>query len=79
MKSKIYRILLVHFDKVCHALLGTIFYAILSLFFVNLYALIATVILAIGIEIYDYISKKGTLSVVDAIATVVLPIILYFN
>jgi hypothetical protein len=79
MKSKIYRILLVHFDKVCHALLGTILFVMLNIVIDSLFALIASIVLGISIEVYDYLSKKGTPDFLDAIATFLIPLIIYLT
>jgi hypothetical protein len=83
MKQKLFNLLplwfkeLKHADKYLHAILGTLFYVILSLFIQNYIALIATIVLGILVEIYDKISKKGTPDALDAIATFTVPILIF--
>jgi hypothetical protein len=83
MKQKLFNLLplcfkeLKHADKYLHAILGTLFYLFMTIIIQNYIALILTIILGIGIEVYDKISKKGTPEVLDAIATFVLPILIY--
>ena len=79
IKNKMTEIGLVHFNKVMHLVLGTSFYAVLGLFVASLPALIATIILAFAVEALDKLSKKGTPDIWDAIATFILPLIIYFH
>jgi|GEM_PF-6305415 len=79
MKKELVEIGLIHIDKVMHAVKGTLFYAILGLFVASLPALIATIILAIAVEALDKLSKKGTPDIWDAVATFILPLIIYFH
>lgn len=56
-------------DKLLHYVAGTIIYALCSLF-IGLYAIVIVLVIAIGKEVYDYVSKKGTPEYMDIIATV---------
>jgi hypothetical protein len=65
-------------DKETHALYGTIIYLLLSI--VNpLFAIVATFLIAIIIEIYDYFSKKGTPEIKDILYTVVIPLTIFLT
>ena len=79
MKKKIIDLMKTHIDKVAHVLLATLFYAVVGLFLSALITLIATVVLAVLVEVYDKVSGKGTPDVWDIVATIVIPVILYYH
>lgn len=62
---------LLPYDKALHLLGGVL----LSLLLLNLFnwwiTLIIVAIIAVGIEIYDKVSKKGTSEVLDAVYTLI--------
>jgi len=65
-------------DKETHALWGTIIYLVLSI--LNpLFAIISTLVIAIGIELYDFLSKKGTPEIKDIIYTVIIPLTIFLS
>lgn len=66
-----------HSDKYKHAIFGTLIYLGIWAFFSSLIALIVVLIIGALVEIYDYLSKKGTPEFFDFLATVAIPIILY--
>jgi hypothetical protein len=81
MKKKLFNILpswlkkLRYADKIAHAFYGTLFYLLISLIDIDL-ALFLTFALAIGVEIYDKY-KGGKADILDALATIAIPIILF--
>lgn len=79
IKNKMTEIGGVHFNKVMHLVLGTSFYAVLGLFTQSLTALIATFVLAVAMEALDKITRKGYPEFWDIIATIILPVLLYFH
>lgn len=64
-------------DKGKHAILGTLIYLGIWAFFSSLIALIVIVTIGALVEIYDYLSKKGTPELLDFLATVVIPTLIY--
>ena len=66
-------------DKGKHAILGTLIYLVFWVIFGSNLAIIATYIIAIGTEIYDKISGKGESDYKDAIATVLIPTLIYIS
>lgn len=56
-------------DKLIHFLGGMCICFIIGLF-LPILGLIATVLVGIGKEVYDHVSKKGTPEINDAIATI---------
>jgi len=56
-------------DKQLHFLAGVII-ALFTIFLPILYSLILVCIAAVGKEVYDKVSKKGTCEVLDAVATI---------
>jgi len=65
-------------DKETHAFYGTIIYLLLSI--LNpLFAIISTFLIAIGIELYDFLSKKGTPEIKDIIYTVIIPLSIFLS
>lgn len=56
-------------DKLLHYVVGTVVYSLCSLF-IGMYAIVIVLVIAIGKEVYDYVSKKGTPEYMDAVATV---------
>jgi len=79
MKKKIITVAKNQIDKVAHALLGTAFYAVSGLFTAALIALVTTIILAVAVEAYDKLSRKGTPDFWDILATIILPSLLYLG
>jgi hypothetical protein len=81
MKKKLFNILpsrlkkLRYADKIAHAFYGTTFYLLISLIDTNL-ALFLTFALAVGVEIYDKY-KGGKADMLDALATIAIPTILF--
>ena len=65
-----------HADKIAHAIYGTVFYLLVNLVLSSDLSLFSTFCLAIGIEIYDKY-KGGKADVLDALATMIIPTILY--
>jgi uncharacterized metal-binding protein len=68
-----------HADKLVHAILGTLIYIVLLLFIPSNFAFALVVLVAILVEVYDAVSKKGTPDSVDAFATFIIPFILYLG
>lgn len=83
MKQKIFNLFptwlrnLPHSDKLVHAILGVLIYIILRIFIPNNFAFFGVVLVAISVEVYDKISKKGTPDPKDAIATFIIPFFLF--
>ena len=81
MKKKLFNILpsrlkkLRYADKIAHAFYGTAFYLIISLISNDL-ALFLTFALAIGVEVNDKY-KDGKADMLDVLATIAIPIILF--
>lgn len=81
MKKKLFNILpsrlkkLRYADKIAHAIYGMLFYLLISLIDTNL-ALFLTFALAVGVEIYDKY-KGGKADMLDALATIGIPTILF--
>lgn len=73
-------------DKIAHIIYGLIFYFIsivclfaipdLTWIYIPMISCILTIILSVGIEIYDYKTGNGTPEVLDAAVTMLLPVIL---
>ena len=82
MKKKLFSILptwvkkLKHADKIAHAIYGTLFYLLVSLFLYNELALFLTFALAVGVEIYDKY-RSGKADALDFLATILIPTIIY--
>lgn len=82
MKQKLFNILptwlkqLKHADKIAHAIYGTLFYLLVSLFLYNELALFLTFALAVGVEIYDKY-RSGKADALDFLATILIPTIIY--
>ena len=73
------KILIIPHDKALHALYGLIIYSFLSLFITPATALLVVAVKAFGKEIYDfYHQDKHTVDVMDAIATALVPMMLFF-
>lgn len=64
-------------DKVKHFLLGTIIYLSLARFVDVLPSLITVIFIGLCVELYDKISGKGKFEMLDALATFLLPLILF--
>ena len=62
-------------DKIKHLAVGIFFSALIP--FINIYSLLLCVVLAFGKEIYDYLSKKGTPEVLDAVYTIAPTLLTY--
>jgi hypothetical protein len=83
MKKKIFNLfpqwfrILPHSDKIVHAILGTLMYLMLLLFLASHYAFFITVGISLAIEMYDEFSGKGTPDILDAIATIIIPFLLF--
>jgi hypothetical protein len=81
MKQQLFNILpsrlkkLRYADKIAHAIYGTTFYLLISLLSNDL-ALFLTFALAVGVEIYDKY-KGGKADMLDALATIAIPKILF--
>lgn len=82
MKQQLFNILptwlkqLKHADKIAHAIYGTLFYLLVSLFLYNELALFLTFALAVGVEIYDKY-RSGKADALDFLATILIPTIIY--
>jgi len=63
-------------DKILHFFYGFFIYAISLIFLDRYYDLIPVFIIAIGKEIYDKITKKGTPEVMDFVYTIAPSVIL---
>ena len=79
MKKKIIHLMKTHIDKVAHILLGTAFYTLAGFIISDFDALMATIALAIAVEVYDLVSEDVTPDFWDIIATIILPVLLYLN
>jgi hypothetical protein len=64
-------------DKGKHVIYGTLIYFISARVIDILYALILTTLIAVGVEVYDKVSKKGTPEILDIVATVALPLLAF--
>ena len=62
-------------DKQKHLAVGIILS--LTIPFIGIYGLILCYVIGIGKEVYDYVSKKGTPEVLDAVWTVLPGTLLY--
>lgn len=82
MKNKLFNILpkaikkLRYADKIAHAIYGTIFYLLTNMLTSPDLSLFTTFALAVIVEIYDKY-KGGKADVLDILATIAMPIILY--
>jgi hypothetical protein len=83
MKKKLFNLLpsfittYKHGDKIAHSIGGLLVYLSLLIVVPSYISLIFVWIIGIGIEIYDKISKKGTPEIMDIIATVLIPTLLF--
>ena len=67
-------------DKRLHMLIGVVLVSILSVFTINVFIVISTLVLvAWGIEFYQKFTKSGTYDNWDAIAVVVGGLIVYIS
>jgi len=67
-------------DKRLHMLVGVFYTAILTIFTINVFIVIITLVtLAWGIEFYQKLTKSGTYDNWDAIAVVVGGLIVYLS
>jgi len=84
MKQKLFNILpnwlkkLKHADKVAHAFYGTLIYLVLNLFLPPYLSLYLTFLSAISVEFYDLYTKKGNSDLLDVVATIIIPLLLFF-
>ena len=62
--------LLIPVDKANHFIAGTVIYCLSALFLSAPMALIPVLVVAAGKEVYDGVSKKGTLDVIDYLFTI---------
>jgi len=62
-------------DKQKHLAVGVIIS--LTIPFIGIYGLLLCLVAGVGKEIYDYISKKGTPEILDAVYTIIPAIIVY--
>jgi hypothetical protein len=77
--EKLLNKLIIPHDKVLHALYGLILYSLLGLIAQQVIALIVVIVVAVVKEVYDfYNQEKHTVDVMDAVATALVPIILFF-
>ena len=58
-------------DKANHFVYGNILCFVLNLFFIPTATIITIFVLALGKEIYDYVSKKGTPEIMDIVWTMI--------
>ena len=63
-------------DKIYHAMVGTIIFVITSLFVSEIQAYIFVVAFAVGKEIWDFRHKGHVASLLDFLATIVIPTLL---
>lgn len=67
-------------DKANHAVVGSVVYAVVKILTRNpVYAVAASIVAAVAKEVYDKVSKKGTPELMDIVATVVIPGLLYIG
>lgn len=66
-----------HSDKIAHALLGLAVYLLAKLFIPDYLSLLFVCLIAIAIELKDGHTKGNSASLLDLLATVILPIIWY--
>jgi len=67
-------------DKRLHMLIGVVLVSILSVFTINVFIVLSTLVLiAWGIEFYQKITKSGTYDNYDAIAVVAGGLIVYLS
>ena len=76
MKQKLYKLFLNHADKFAHAFFGTLFYLAMNFLLSSELSLFLTFALAVCVEIYDKY-KGGKADVLDVLATILIPIILF--
>jgi hypothetical protein len=83
MKLKIFNLFplalrqLPYADKIVHAIFGTAIYVFLLFFIENNFAFAITVGIALLVEVYDKVSKKGTVDPKDAFFTFIIPFLLF--
>jgi hypothetical protein len=61
---------LIPVDKANHFIAGTLIYVLSAIIFSPIFAIIPLVMIALGKETYDYITKKGTPDVIDFLFTI---------
>lgn len=76
MKKKLYNLFIKYSDKLAHAFYGTLFYLFCTLLFNNDLSLFLTFALAVGVELYDKYNK-GKPDILDILATIFIPTILF--
>ena len=62
-------------DKLKHLAVGIFFSSLIP--FIGIYSLLICVVLAFGKEVYDYLYKKGTPEVLDAVYTIAPTLLTY--
>ena len=65
-----------HRDKYAHALIGTIIYGLLSIFFIPLWSLVIVAVIAYSKELLDKYVINGTYDLWDFIATIFIPLVI---
>lgn len=65
-------------DKAQHMVVGVILFgAIMAFIDSMLVGVLLVLLVAIGKEVYDHVSKKGKPEILDVVATVILPLAIY--
>ena len=64
-------------DKQAHAFYGLVIFLLLWWLVGIHFAMVATVFIGAGVEIYDYYSKKGQAEWLDFIYTIAIPLFIY--
>lgn len=65
-------------DKLLHSFYGTLIYSTTSMIDPSI-AIATVIIIAISKEIYDNLSNKGTPELMDIVATIAIPLILFIG
>ena len=75
--DKIFKLINLPRDKANHAFYGMVIYSLLALYDAQI-AIIVTVVVGIGKEVYDYIYRdKHSPEVLDAVAVIAVPLVLF--
>jgi hypothetical protein len=61
---------LIPVDKANHFIAGTLIYVLSAIIFSPFIAIIPVIVIGLGKEVYDYITKKGTPDVIDFLFTI---------
>ena len=76
--EKLLNKLIIPYDKALHALYGLILYSLLCFVVQPVIALVTAIVVAAAKELYDYLNQdKHTVDVMDVVATVAVPVMLF--